>query len=101
MINKINIANNLLTEAINSNNNNKQNPPSTLLHDGKIVTSPKIMAKIANSYFINKIKNIRSSFNIINISPMEILKKIKPRNNNTYNLPTIDIKQMHKLKTYK
>lgn len=38
------------------NNNNKQQIPDNISHDNKQITSPKSIAKIANDFFIEKVK---------------------------------------------
>ena len=40
----------------NINNTNKQTPPNMIINNGKQITSPKIIANIANNYFIEKFK---------------------------------------------
>ena len=56
-------------------------------------TDSKMLANIANNYFIEKIKNIRRKFTVTNNDPIEILKILKPGNENSFSIPFITINQ--------
>ena len=56
-------------------------------------TDFKMLANISNNYFIEKIKTIRRNFISTENDPLEILKKLKPRNENNFNIPYITIYQ--------
>ena len=53
------------------------------MYTGNTVTSPKSMAQIASSYFIEKIAKIRDNFETYNTDPLEILDALIPKNKNT------------------
>ena len=76
---------------------NKHTPPSALLHNNKVVTSPKLIATIANNYFKEKVRKIREKFTSEKITPIDILAKLIPRNKNDFILPLITLEKMHKL----
>ena len=59
-------------------------------------TDYKMIANIANNFFIEKIKDIRRHFFITDNDPIEILKKLKPRNENTFSIPFITINETQK-----
>ena len=48
--------------------------PAKLFANGKLETSPKIMASVMNNYYIDKIKAIRTSLPISNEDPLKKLK---------------------------
>ena len=79
------------------NGNSKTNPPSTLIHEGTSITSPKKMSNIMNNFFIEKIKIIRDNFPNFTVSPLQILEKLKTRNKNTLTIPFLDIKTLHNI----
>ena len=49
-----------------------------------------------NNFFIEKVKQISSSFTQNIINPLDILKILKPRNINTFTLPQTNIKEVTK-----
>ena len=62
-----------------------------------MITSPKQIAEYANTFFIEKVKKIRAELPKINSDPIEILSKLIPRCNDTFNLPFITIEQTKKI----
>ena len=66
-------------------NTNNQTPPRIIVHDGNLVTSVRKIVNIANDFFIDKIRKIRESFPVNNnVSPLEILQNLVPKNNNQF-----------------
>ena len=53
---------------------NRSGPPIKLFHEGKYVTSPKGLATILNSFFIDKVKRLRRSIPVVGEHPLS-----KPR----------------------
>ena len=72
-------------------------PPRQILRNGESITSPKQIAEYANTFFIEKVKKIRAELPKINSDPIEILSKLIPRCNDTFNLPFITIEQTKKI----
>ena len=66
-----------------------------IIHNGKTITSPKMLSQIFNEFFISKINAIRNSFQTFNITPMQILEKLTPKYTNKFILPEITLKEMH------
>ena len=84
------------------NKSNKYNPPTTIKTKEGYVTSPRQIAQLANSYFINKIKLIRESFSNVGIDPIEILRILIPKVQSSFKLEPIHnsetVKILKKLK---
>ena len=47
-----------------------------------------------NNFFIKKVKQISSSFTQNIINPLDILKFLKPHNQNTFTLPQTNVKEV-------
>ena len=71
----------------------KSRPPDRLNCNGKMLSSPKELANIANNFFISKIEKIRRGFTPDEITPIEILEKLVPKNPNSFQIPMITIQQ--------
>ena len=79
-------------------NTNKQIPPRLILHNGNLVTSIKKIVNIANDFFIDKICKIRESFPINhNISPLEILMNLVPKNKNEFRIKMATIGDIQRI----
>ena len=76
-----------------------QTTPNLIKHNGISITSPKQKAEIANTHYIQKVKNITSSFNHITYDPLKLLNKVVPRNSyyHNLNLSYISIKETNQL----
>ena len=81
----------------NINNTNKQTPPNIINNNGKLISSPKLIANIANNYFIEKIKQIRNKFITDNANPINILETLIKKPKTIFNLQLITIKKTKKL----
>jgi len=77
----------------NLTNTNKQNAPTTLIHNSTFVSSPRAIASIANTHYINKINTIRNSFKKLTLNPMHILSTLIPRQQHTMHIPHITLAQ--------
>ena len=75
------------------NKTDNQQPPDKIIHNNTCITSPKQIAQIANDFFITKIQEIRQQFTPPTVDPITILKRLKPRNNNTFKFPLITVRQ--------
>ena len=64
-----------------------------IIHEGLQISSPKKIATIANNFFINKIVTLREGFQKQNVSPIEILSALTPRNENVFTLPLISLNE--------
>ena len=58
--------------------------PAKLFANGKIETSPKILATIMNNYYIDKIESIRASLPTCNEDPLKKLKMIMSNRKSTF-----------------
>ena len=76
-----------------------QSIPTLIKHNGIPITSPKQIAEIANTHFIQKVKTITNSFSHIKHDPIKLLNKVLPRNPNQHNLSLryISIKETNKI----
>ena len=72
---------------------NKQHPPTSITQNGIQYNSPKIIAELANNFIFYKILKISNGFKNFSISPIDILNKLIPRNNNTFLLPYISLNE--------
>ena len=72
----------------------KSRPPDRLNCNGKMLSIPKELANIANNFFISKIEKIRRGFTPDEITPIEILEKLVPKNPNSFQIPIITIQQI-------
>ena len=72
---------------------NKQTPLRCIVFDNQKVTSIKNIANISKQFFIDKIIKLRGQFIPPNISAIDILSKIFPRNQSPWKLELITIDQ--------
>ena len=72
---------------------NTQQTPTHLVNNNTFVTSPRAIANIANTHYINKINTIRNSFKKLTLNPMHILSTLIPRQEHTLTLPLITLTQ--------
>ncbi len=72
---------------------NKQQTPKQIIHDNKLVTSPKLLANIANKHYIDKIQHIRDNLTKYTLDPINILKILIPRTTQTLTIPPITLQQ--------
>ena len=68
----------------NYNDKPTQQLPNNICYNGQQVKSPKEIARIANEFFIEKIKYIRKKFTPSNCDPIKLLESLIPRNNRTF-----------------
>ena len=52
--------------------------PTSVIHQGKLVTSPKKLSVIFNDFFVEKIQLIRDSFTPTSCDPIKILELLVP-----------------------
>ena len=90
-------ANNKYKYLKNYNKSNKQNVPNIINDNNIKVTSPKKLSEIANNFFINKINKIKSTFTKTQITPIQILSKLRPRVNEKLEIPPIKQSEMIKI----
>ena len=77
--------------------NNNTGPPSSLIINGEVENKPKNLANYANTFFTNKISEIRNKFSTNIINPMTILEHLIPRNKNNFEIPLLTINDTKKL----
>merc|ERR1711947_2822 len=77
------------------NNTKGITTPRNIIHNNKIYNNIQHISEIANNYYIDSIKNIRN--NTIPVSPIDILKNIYPRVNNTFTIPLVNISDIRKI----
>ena len=58
---------------------NKAVTPNKIIHDGKVVTSPKDIADIANIHYINKIVKLNEAMSHEKRDPVALLSRLIPR----------------------
>ena len=75
------------------NNQEKSVPPNSIIQNGKIHTSPRDIANIANNYFISKIEGLRRTFFDDIVTPMEIVRALCPRVEDNFDIPLITVGQ--------
>ena len=81
----------------NYNKTNKQTVPHIINDNNVKVTSPKKNSEIANNFFIDKVNKIKAMFTITQITPMQILSKLRPRVNEKLEIPPIELSDMIKI----
>ena len=67
--------------------------PSRISHQGQIVTSPKVIAEIANSHYINKVINLAAPMETERRDPVKLLNKVIPRSTNCFKLKYISMRE--------
>ena len=55
--------------------------PSKIVHQGLVISSPKIIANVANNHYISKIENFNKKMANETRDPILLLSKLIPRNN--------------------
>ena len=65
--------------------------------DGKLTRKPKEIAEIANDHFISKIEKIRKEMMKTKVNPIEMLKKLIPREEKTMEFPLIKLEEMKRM----
>ena len=77
---------------------NKPTTPRKIIHKGKLITSPYMMAEIANTHYIQKIKKISDDLKS-DKDPIYLLNKVIPRksNHDNFKLKFISIKETIKM----
>ena len=81
----------------NLSDTKKSGTPQMISHDNKIITSPKVIANIANKFYIDKIINLRNKFTNLTFDPLTFVKNLLPRNRNEFTIPILKIEDTTKL----
>ena len=81
----------------NLSDTKKSGTPQMVSHDNKIITSPKVIANIANKFYIDKIINLRNKFTNLTFDPLTFVKNLLPRNDNVFTIPILKIEDTTKL----
>ena len=54
---------------------NKSGPPSQLFYQGRLINSPAGLAGSMNSFFINKVRNLRQGIPTTGLDPLQVLRE--------------------------
>merc|ERR1712240_733827 len=69
------------------NNKSTFTSPRSIIHKDSIITNIQEICKIANDYYISSIKQLRDNIPQTNVTPIDILKKIYQRSQETLEIP--------------
>merc|ERR1712240_894556 len=97
--NKINSANDRWKALKDINNKNQITAPRNIIKDGKIYNNPQDICNIANNYYIDTIKKLREQIPNNPVRPVDVLKEIYPRNDNTFNIPLPSVEDIRNIIT--
>ena len=73
-------------------NTNKGGTPSNIIYEGRAINKPVDIAHIANKFYINKVKNLRTKFKNTSYDPIDILHRLFKKNENKFDIPMMTIK---------
>ena len=79
------------------NNDNKSNPPRTIICNNKVIYRLSDICNIANTFYIDIIKTIRGKFRPSTISSLDILTLLIPRTNDDFTIPLAKTKDIMKI----
>lgn len=79
------------------NNTKGITTPRNIIHNNKIHNNTQHICEIANNYYIDTIKKLREQIPQIPVSPIDILKNIYPRVNNSFTIPLPQISDIRKI----
>ena len=85
-------------EIKNFNGLNKAVLPCKIMNEGKVITSPKDIANVANSHFITKIEKLNAAMSSETRDPVALLRKLIPRRSESlFELKLISLKETYTL----
>ena len=76
-----------------NSNTSKSKTPQSLIFNKQFVNSPKQIANIVNTFYLNKIKQIHINFRHHKLLARYILRFFIPRNENKFDLPLLTTEQ--------
>ena len=63
--------------------------PTQLYHEGSVETSPRIMARIMNEFYIEKVRKIRENLAPSQINPLYKLEQLRANSNSVFSLKPV------------
>ena len=79
------------------NNTKGITTPRSIIHNNKIYNNTQQICNIANNYYIDSIQKIRDNIPQVPVSPIDILKNIYPRSQNTFTIPIPQVSDIKKI----
>ena len=76
---------------------NNNGPPSKLLNNGKLISSPAAIAEIMNQFFVSKVSNLRSNIPASDSDALSTLRKQMENRNCTFSLKPVHPDQVLKV----
>ena len=68
--------------------------PQCIINNGNTINKPKIIADIANKFFIDKIVKLRDKFTYSTVDPMLFVRKLFDKNDNEFTIPLLTVKDV-------
>ena len=81
----------------NLTNNKGQQQPATILHNNNFISSPRALANLANTHYVDKVNKIRQAFKKLTLNPIHILSTLIPRQQHTLTIPPITLAQTEEI----
>merc|ERR1712115_534408 len=79
------------------NNTKGITTPRNIIHNNQIYNNIQQICEITNNHYIDSIKTLRDNIPNIPVSPIDILKNIYPRFNNTFTIPLPQVSYIRKI----
>ena len=71
--------------------------PNSIIHEGKLIESPKKLAETLNQFFNEKIRKIRKEIPETNQDPMELVRKLIPKKESRFKMKEINVQRTYEI----